>query len=321
MCKKSGSFRKLLAPNPVTCPSASFERTPRLEESIATLNLHGSLCSAAGCIANGDSSRTALELNYFSFDENRSLSMSSEPIIRCKGVGKAFQLYRHQNDQLKQVVFGFWKDFYNEKWVLRDVNFSIGKGERVGIVGRNGAGKTTLLQMLCGITRPTTGSIEVKGRIAPILALGAAFDGLLTGRENAKIGAAILGQSHKEVSRQMDSIATFADIGDSFDEPMRTYSSGMIARVAFAICAHVDADILIVDEALSVGDEAFAKKCETYISDFGKRGSLIIVSHSLEYLKLHCDRVLWIENGVVCESGEPSIVIDHYRAACEEVVN
>jgi lipopolysaccharide transport system ATP-binding protein len=241
--------------------------------------------------------------------------MSSEPIIRSIGVGKAFQLYSHQNDQLKQILFGLWKSFYKEKWVLHDVTFDVNKGERVGLIGRNGAGKTTLLQILCGITRPTRGTFEVKGRIAPILALGSGFDGLLTGRENARIGAAILGLSRKEVDARMDGIAEFADIGASFEQPMRTYSTGMVARVAFAICAHANADVLIVDEALSVGDEVFQRKCENFIAEFAKTGTILMVSHDLEFLRTLCDRVIWLHDGAVRESGDPATVLAHYREA------
>lgn len=243
--------------------------------------------------------------------------MSSEPSISCTGIGKAFQLYAHQNDQLKQVLFGLWKKFYNEKWVLHDINFTVQKGERVGIVGRNGAGKTTLLQIICGITMPTKGSFEVKGRVAPILALGSGFDGLLTGRENARIGAAILGLSRRQVDERIESIAAFADIGPFFEQPMRTYSMGMIARVAFAICAHADADVLIVDEALSVGDQIFQHKCEKYITDFSAHGTILMVSHDLVFLRSLCDRVLWLENGVVREIGEPNQIIDDYIAAMQ----
>lgn len=241
--------------------------------------------------------------------------MSSDLAIRCRGIGKAFQLYAHQNDQLKQVLFGLWRKFYKEKWVLHDVNFTVARGERVGIVGRNGAGKTTLLQILCGITMPTKGEFEVKGRVAPILALGSGFDSLLTGRENARIGAAILGLSKKEVDARIEDIAAFADIGPFFEQPMRTYSMGMISRVAFAICAHADADVLIVDEALSVGDEIFQRKCEKYIEDFAQNGTILIVSHSLDSLASLCDRVLWLEDGVVKEIGEPERIIEDYRAA------
>jgi len=241
--------------------------------------------------------------------------MSSESVIATQGVGKAFQLYAHQNDQLKQILFGLWKKFYKEKWVLHDVSFSVAKGERVGLIGRNGAGKTTLLQILCGITRPSKGAFAVEGRIAPILALGSGFDGLLTGRENARIGAAILGLSRRDVDACIDDIAAFADIGPSFEQPMRTYSSGMIARVAFAICAFAKADILIVDEALSVGDEVFQHKCEAFIAGFAKHGTILIVSHDLDFLQHLCDRVIWLDNGVVRLEGAPAGVIAAYREA------
>jgi len=241
--------------------------------------------------------------------------MSSKPMIAAQGLAKAFQLYDHQNDQLKQILFGSWQRFYREKWVLNEVTFEISKGECVGLIGRNGAGKTTLLQILCGITRPTRGLFHVDGRIAPILALGSAFDGLLTGRENARIGAAILGLSRREVDACIEDIKSFADVGAAFEEPMRTYSSGMVARVAFAICVYVKADVLIVDEALSVGDETFQKKCEAYIADFAKRGTSLIVSHALDFICELCNRVIWVENGVVKLDGDPREVVAAYREA------
>ncbi|MDE2362061.1 MAG: ABC transporter ATP-binding protein [Hyphomicrobiales bacterium] len=240
--------------------------------------------------------------------------MSSDIAIGCRNVGKAFQLYLRRNDQLMQALFGWLKTFYKQHWVLKDVSFEVKKGECVGIIGRNGAGKTTLLQLLCGITRPTKGEIEVNGRVAPILALGAGFDGSLTGRENALIGAAILGLKRKDALQKLDAIADFAEIGMFFDQPMKLYSSGMVARLAFSICAHVDADILIVDEALSVGDEAFAKKCEEFIADFARRGTILVVSHGLDYLKTLCTRVVWIDAGRVREIGDPKIVIPNYIA-------
>lgn len=242
-------------------------------------------------------------------------AISSESAISCRNAGKAFQLYLHRNDQLMQALFGWAKTFYKKHWVLRDITFDIKKGECVGIIGRNGAGKTTLLQILCGITNPTTGSVEIDGRIAPILALGSGFDGALTGRENAIIGGAILGLKRKDIVAKLDQIADFAEIGMFFDQPMKLYSSGMVARLAFAICAHVDADILIVDEALSVGDEAFAQKCENFIADFAKRGTILVVSHGLDYLRTLCDRVIWIDAGVVREVGDPDEIIPRYKAA------
>src|SRR5579862_2607169 len=238
--------------------------------------------------------------------------MSSEVVISCRNVGKAYQLYMQREDQLRQALFGRWWRYYKEHWVLHDISFEVRRGERVGIVGRNGAGKTTLLQMICGITKPTHGDIEVKGRVAPILALGAGFDPELSGRENVLIGGAILGLKRRQLDARMGAIRDFADIGEYFDQPIKLYSSGMNARLAFAICAHVDADILIIDEALSVGDEAFQKKCEGFIEEFARHGTLLIVSHALGYLEKVCDSVLWIEGGHVREIGEPKAVLKNY---------
>ena len=244
-----------------------------------------------------------------------SILTSPETVIRCNGVGKAFQLYMRRNDQLKQILFGRWNNFYKEHWVLRDVSFDVYKGECVGIIGRNGAGKTTLLQILCGITAPTNGATIVGGRIAPILALGSGFDMELTGRENVLIAGAILGLKKAEVLRRMDSIAAFADIGDFFYQSLKMYSSGMLSRLAFAICAHADADILIVDEALSVGDAEFGAKCDAYIRNFAKTGTILFVSHDLDTVQDLCDRVVWIDNGSARAIGAPSDVIPQFKTA------
>ncbi len=243
--------------------------------------------------------------------------MSSDLVISCNNVGKAFQLYLRRNDQLKQTLFGRWKQFYHQHWVLKDVSFKVRKGERVGIIGRNGAGKTTLLQIICGISRPTQGSVNVVGRIAPILALGSGFDHELTGRENALIGGAILGVKRSVVEERLEQVAAFADIGDFFYQPLKMYSTGMAARLAFAVCAHADADILIVDEALSVGDAAFQAKCDAFIHDFAKRGTILVVSHDLAMLSTLCDRVVWIDDGRVRELGESHEVIADYRGVIE----
>ncbi|MFZ0496481.1 MAG: ABC transporter ATP-binding protein [Methylocella sp.] len=243
--------------------------------------------------------------------------MSSELVISCDRVGKAFQLYMRRNDQLKQAIFGHWKQFYHQHWVLRDVSFKVRRGETIGIIGRNGAGKTTLLQIICGITLPTLGTVQVNGRVAPILALGAGFDHELTGRENALIGGAILGLRRAVVEARLPEIAAFAGIGDFFHQPLKLYSSGMAARLAFAVCAHADADILIVDEALSVGDEAFGAKCDAFIKDFANHGTILLVSHDLETLEAICDRLIWIEDGVVRSMGAPKDVIARYREAID----
>ena len=243
--------------------------------------------------------------------------MSSDLVISCDRVGKAFQLYMRRNDQLKQAIFGHWKQFYHQHWVLRDISFKVRRGETIGIVGRNGAGKTTLLQIICGITLPTLGRVQVNGRVAPILALGAGFDHELTGRENALIGGAILGMRRAAVEARLPAIATFAGIGDFFYQPLKLYSSGMAARLAFAVCAHADADILIVDEALSVGDAAFNAQCDAFIKDFANHGTILVVSHDLETLEEICDRVIWIEDGVVQGMGAAKDVTARYREAIE----
>ena len=241
--------------------------------------------------------------------------MSSELVISCANVGKAYQLYLRRNDQLKQTLFGRWKQFYHDHWVLKDVSFKIHQGETVGIIGRNGAGKTTLLQIICGITLPTMGTVKVAGRVAPILALGSGFDHELTGRENALIGGAILGVKRSIIEARLNDVAAFADIGEFFYQPLKMYSTGMAARLAFAVCAHADADILIVDEALSVGDADFQAKCDAYIHDFAKRGTILVVSHDLEMLSTLCDRVIWIDDGAVRELGGSEEVIAGYRHA------
>lgn len=241
----------------------------------------------------------------------------AEPTISCRGVGKAFKLFMHRNDQLKQTLFGRWHQFYKEHWVLKDVSFDVAKGECVGIIGRNGAGKTTLLQILCGITEQTHGETRINGRLAPILALGAGFDHELTGRENALIGGAILGLKKAQIVERMDSIAAFADIGDFFYQPLKMYSSGMLSRLAFAVSAHADADILIVDEALSVGDTAFGAKCDDYIKNFANHGTILVVSHDLATLEMLCDRLVWIHDGLVRAIGAPSALIPEYRLVME----
>lgn len=243
--------------------------------------------------------------------------MSSDVVISCEGVGKAFQLYLHRNDQLMQALFGHWKQFYHPHWVLRDISFKIRRGERVGIIGRNGAGKTTLLQVICGITLPTLGKVEVKGQVAPILALGAGFDHELTGRENALIGGAILGMKRATIEARLSAIAEFAEIGDFFYQPVKLYSSGMAARLAFAVCAHADADVLIIDEALSVGDAAFGAKCDAFIKNFAKHGTILLVSHDLAALESICDKVMWIEDRRIHQIGPAKDVIASYRYALE----
>jgi lipopolysaccharide transport system ATP-binding protein len=213
------------------------------------------------------------------------------------------------------MLFGRFKKFYQDFWVLRDIGFEVKKGECIGIIGRNGAGKTTLLQLICGITQPSHGEIATRGRIAPVLALGSAFDADLTGRENILVGGAVLGVKRAAILRKMNSIQEFSGIGEFFDRPTKFYSSGMTARLAFSLCAHVDADILVVDEALSVGDEAFQSKCLKFIEDFRARGTVLFVSHSIALIEKLCSRVIWIESGRIREIGDPTKVAENYRQA------
>lgn len=243
--------------------------------------------------------------------------MSSDFVIVCSGVSKAYQMYSHRNDRLKQVLLGRFHRFYKEHWALRDLTLSVRQGERIGIIGRNGSGKSTFLQLLCGITQPTDGVMEINGRIAPILALGAGFNADITGRENVFVGGAILGLRRALIQERMASIADFAGIGDFIDQPTRLYSAGMRSRLAFAVCAHADADILIVDEALSVGDGAFRKKCLDFINEFCKRGTLILASHEMDQITALCDRVVWIDRGRVKADGAPTAILQEYAALTE----
>jgi lipopolysaccharide transport system ATP-binding protein len=243
--------------------------------------------------------------------------MSSDAAIRCIGMGKAYQLYARRTDQIKQMLFGSFHRFYLEYWVLRDIDLEVLRGESVGIIGRNGAGKTTLLRLLCGITQPTCGEINVAGRIAPILALGAAFNLEMTGRQNVLIGGAVLGLRRSEILRRVPSIAEFAAVGPFIDQPVRLYSAGMRSRLAFAICVHAEADILIVDEALAVGDAAFQRKGLAFMKSFRRHGTLIVVTHDMEQIRALCDRVIWVDDGGIRASGGVAEVIRLYDDATE----
>lgn len=244
-----------------------------------------------------------------------SLSTSSDIVIQTRHLGKAYQLYARRNDWLKQVMFGWWKSYFKPFWVLRDIDLQVRRGESIGILGRNGCGKSTLLQVICGMTLPSNGELRVTGRIAPVLALGATFDTELSGRENILIGGAVLGLKRPEVLRKFDSICEFAGIGDYMEQPVKHYSMGMKTRLAFAICAHVDAEILVVDEALAVGDVAFQRKCLDWIDEFRKTGTLLFVSHSTAEVRRLCNRAIWIEEGRIRAQGEPSTVIRAYHRA------
>jgi lipopolysaccharide transport system ATP-binding protein len=243
------------------------------------------------------------------------MSSESDIVIRATHLAKAYRLYKSERDWAKQAMFGSFKNYYQNFWALKDISFEVRRGESFGIIGRNGCGKSTLLQIVCGITRPTKGEIWVKGRIAPILALGATFDLEATGWENVLIGAAVLRMKRQEALAKLDAIADFAGIGAFMEQPMKFYSTGMRLRLAFAICAHVDADILIVDEALAVGDGNFQKKCLDWIDKFRETGTLLFVSHSAGEIRRLCPNAIWIDNGRVRQMGSSADVVRAYERA------
>lgn len=248
--------------------------------------------------------------------------MSSDIAIRVDGVSKHYLTYAQPEDRLRQMIlpkvqriFGLPpRQYFQVFEAVRNVSFTVGHGETVGIVGRNGSGKSTLLQMICGTLQPTTGSISVHGRIAALLELGAGFNPEFTGRENVFLNAAILGLSRAETEARFDDIARFADIGDFINRPVKTYSSGMYVRLAFAVAINVDPDILIIDEALAVGDEAFQRKCFARIEDIKDGGGTILfVSHAAQSVVQLCDRAVFLDRGEKILDGRPKTVVTQYQ--------
>jgi lipopolysaccharide transport system ATP-binding protein len=239
--------------------------------------------------------------------------MSSEVMVSVRGLSKAYRIYRRTEDRLKELVLR--RRYHEDFWAVRDVDLLVSRGETVGLIGRNGSGKSTLLQLICGTVRPSRGEVEVRGRVGALLELGAGFNPEFTGRENVWVNAAVLGLSDREIAARFDAIAAFAGIGEYMDQPVKHYSSGMYARLAFAVCAHVDADVLVVDEALSVGDGAFQQKCMRHLHASRQRGALVFVSHDLAVVSRLCDRVLWLEQGAVRAAGPARDVCRQYQAS------
>lgn len=242
--------------------------------------------------------------------------MSSEVSIDVAGVGKAFPIYEKPYHRLLQMLSpsSHKKRWFREFRALNDVSFQIRKGETVGIVGRNGSGKSTLLQIICGTLAASSGGVKTHGRIAALLELGAGFNLEFTGRENVYLNGTLLGLTREEVQFRFDAISAFADIGDFIDQPVKSYSSGMFIRLAFAVAIHVEPDILIVDEALSVGDEAFQRKCFSRIERLRDDGATIIfVSHSASTVLELCDRAILLDRGDLLATGQPKQVIALYQ--------
>jgi lipopolysaccharide transport system ATP-binding protein len=246
--------------------------------------------------------------------------------IRVHGVSKCYHLYDKPQDRLKRAIYPRFqrllrlpsKDYARSFWALSDVSFDVKKGETVGIIGRNGSGKSTLLQIVCGTLAATTGVIETRGRVAALLELGAGFNPDFTGRENVYMNGTILGLTKQEIDARFDDIAAFADIGQFIGQPVKTYSSGMYVRLAFAVMAHVNADILVIDEALAVGDAFFGQKCMRFLRSFMKTGTVIFVSHDIASIKSLCHSVIWLEKGQIFQKGSPKEVCDLYLEAFYE---
>lgn len=238
--------------------------------------------------------------------------MSSELAIQVNHLSKCFYLYNEPRDRLLQMFARRRKKHAQEFWALKDVSFQVNQGESVGIIGVNGSGKSTLLQMICGTHTPTEGNVITQGRMAALLELGSGFNPEFTGYENVYMNASILGLKKEEIDARYQDIIAFADIGDFIDQPVKTYSSGMMVRLAFAVIAHVDADILIIDEALAVGDAIFTSKCMQFIRGFKKKGTLVFVSHDMSSVINLCDKAIWLEKGEIIEQGGATEISEAY---------
>lgn len=248
--------------------------------------------------------------------------MSDDIAIKVENLSKCYHIYDQPRDRLKQMILprlqravGIQpKQYYREFWALKDVTFEVKRGETVGIIGRNGSGKSTLLQMICGTLNPTSGNIQTNGRIAALLELGSGFNPEFTGRENVYLNAAVLGLTKEETDQRFDEIADFAEIGDFIEQPVKTYSSGMMVRLAFAVAINVEPQILVVDEALSVGDELFQRKCFSRIEAIRANGATILfVSHSGSQIVELCDLVILLDVGEKIAEGMPKKIVGQYQ--------
>ncbi|GAC1044627.1 ABC transporter ATP-binding protein [Rhizobium sp. No.120] len=248
--------------------------------------------------------------------------MSSDVTINVENVSKCYHIYDTPRARLQQFILPRLRrqlgrssrQYFQEFWALKNVSFTVKKGETVGIIGRNGSGKSTLLQLICGTLSPTEGSIQTVGRISALLELGSGFNPEFTGRENVYMNAAILGVQKSEIDERFDEIAAFADIGHFLDQPVKSYSSGMVVRLAFAVQAMIDPQILVVDEALAVGDEKFQRKCFARLEELKANGtSILFVSHSAGSIIELCDRALFLDRGIRLMDAEPARAVRAYQ--------
>jgi len=235
-------------------------------------------------------------------------------VVSVQNAGKCYHIYTKPSDRLKQSLMGWRRRYYKDFWALRNVSFEVQRGEAVGIIGCNGSGKSTLLQMIAGTLTPTEGTIEVRGRVGALLELGSGFNPEFTGRENVYLAGAIRGMARSEIDERFDGIAGFADIGEFLDQPVKTYSSGMMVRLAFSVQVQVEPELLIVDEALAVGDNLFQKRCYQRLGELRERGvTLLFVSHAQEAIRTLTTRAVLLHHGHVRAIGEPGEVLLDYR--------
>ena len=236
-------------------------------------------------------------------------------VIDVRDVKKKFRIYYDRGNTLKDRILFSARRRHEDRWVLKGISFQVRKGEAVGLIGENGCGKSTTLKMLTKILYPDAGSIEMKGRVSSLIELGAGFHPDLSGRENIYTNASIFGLSRKEIDERIEGIIAFSELGEFIDNPVRTYSSGMYMRLAFAVAINVDADILLIDEILAVGDAAFQAKCFSRMEEIKAKGTtIVIVSHALSQIEQVCERTIWIDQGVIRLEGSPRDVHPHYMS-------
>lgn len=239
--------------------------------------------------------------------------MKETNAIEVHDLKKMFKVYYDKGSQLKEKLLFKKRNRYEERWVLNGIDFEVEKGEAVGLIGHNGCGKSTTLKLLSRIIYPDSGTVEMRGRVSSLIELGAGFHPDMSGRENIYINAAIFGLGKKEIDRRLNDIIEFSELEEFIDNPVRTYSSGMYMRLAFSVAINVDADILLIDEILAVGDAAFQAKCFNKLREIKANGTtIVIVSHSLSQIEQICDRSIWIHEGLIREDGIPRIVDPHY---------
>ena len=238
--------------------------------------------------------------------------MPSDNAISLRGIQKSYKLYQSPLARFKEALHPRKKRYYDDFYALRDIDLDIPKGQTWGIIGLNGSGKSTLLKIICGVIQPDCGSLEVNGRIAALLELGSGFNPDYTGRQNVFFSGALADVSRDEMEERFPDIEAFAEIGDFIDQPVKSYSSGMLMRLAFAVAVHVSPDILVVDEALAVGDARFQHKCMKKIKSFKGRSTMLLVTHDMNAVLTLCDQVVWLHEGNLVAIGEPKNIADRY---------